>query len=215
MIAPIHGRISSRAASVAGWVKWAALLSEFVAECGSIMERCPGGKKRFPSHVTVIVIDNLNGSGADYEVNEAKLSEEKKTSMTKFRNNVQAQAAIDELVELIDCFKSAVYCQTAPAKHWGMPAEVDKIADDVRRRARENNIAMLDATQFWRSIRGFMEPDSLEVKPGENAGEAQSDKMSFTGTATRRGRRRRFRFIGTDISSASCATWIRASSTSP
>ena len=95
--------------SGAGWIKWAASLSEFVAEYGSIMERCPDGKKRFPSHVTVIVIDNLNGSGADYEVNGAKPSKEKRTSMTKFQNNVEAQAAIDELMELIDCFESAVY----------------------------------------------------------------------------------------------------------
>ena len=56
-----------------------------------------------------------------------------------------------------------------------MPAEVDKIANDVRRRAREKNIATLDAMQFWRSIKGFLGPDFLEVKPGENAGEAQSD----------------------------------------
>ena len=161
--------------SGAGWVKWAASLSELVTENGSIMERCPDGKKRFPSHVTVIVVDNLNGSGADYEVNEAKKSEEKRTSMTKSRNNVEAQAAIDELMEFIDCFKLAVYCQTAPAKHWGMSAEVDKIADDICRRAREKNIATLDAIQFWRSIKGFMGPDSLEVKLGENAGEAKSD----------------------------------------
>ena len=161
--------------SGAGWVKWAASLSEFVAEYGRIMERCPDGKKRFPSHVTVVLIDNLNGPGADYEVNEARKSEEKRTSMTKFRNNVEAQAAIDKVMEPIDCLKSAVYCQTAPAKHWGMSAEVDKIADDIRRRTREKNIATLDATQVWRSIKGFIGPDSLVAKPGENASEAESD----------------------------------------
>ena len=160
----------------AGWVKWAASLNTFVAEYGGIMERCPDGKKRFPSHVTVIVIDNLNGSGADNAVNEEKKSEEKRTSMRKFLNNVETQAAITELMELIDCFKSAVYCQIAPAKHWGMTAEVDKIADYVRQKARAKNIATLDATQSWLSIKGFMGPGSLDSKPGENAGKAEGDK---------------------------------------
>ena len=96
--------------SGAGWIKWAAPLSKFVAEYGSIMEMCPDGKKRFPFHVTVVVIDNLNGSGANCESEEAMLTEEKRTSMTKFQNDVVAQAAIDEMLELIDCFKSAVCC---------------------------------------------------------------------------------------------------------
>ena len=115
------------------------------------MEVCPDGKKRFPSHVTVIVIDNLNGTGANYESEEAKLSDEKKTSMTKIMSDVVVQSAIEEMLDLIDCFycfKSAIYCQTAPAKHWGMPAGVDDIANNIRQRARAKNIATLDITQF-------------------------------------------------------------------
>ena len=139
------------------------------------MEVCPDWKKRFPFHVTVIVIDNLKGTGANYESEEAKLSGEKRTSMTKFMSDVVAQAAIEEMLDLFDCFKSAVYCQTAPAKHWGMPAAVDDIANNIRQRARGKKIATLDTTQLWRSIKDFMESldTNKAVKPGENAGEFQ------------------------------------------
>ena len=101
----------------ADWARWAASLNQFVTEYGEIMETCPDGKRRFPSHVSVIVTDNLNGSGIDYAENEEKRDEDKRTSMTKFLNNVVQQAAITELMDLIDCFRSAVYCQTAPARH--------------------------------------------------------------------------------------------------
>ena len=124
----------------------------------------------------MIAIDNLNGTGANYESEEAKLRDEKKTSMTKFMSDVVAQAAIEEMLDLFDCFKSAVYCQTAPAKHWGMPAAVDDIANNIRQRARAKKIAMLDTTQFWRSIKDFMGPGPLDTKAvelGGNAGEAQ------------------------------------------
>ena len=199
--------------SGAGWAKWAALFRKFVAEDGGIIETCPDGKKRFPSHVTVIVIDNLNGSGADYAANEENMSEEKRTSMTKFLKNVEMQAATTELMELVDCFKSAVYCQTAPAKHWGMTPEVDKIADYVREKAREKNIATLDATQFWPSF-----PSS---HPWGRAPWIRSRAktlvrlMMFTGTTMRLDRQRRFPFTGTGISSGLCAIWKHASSTSP
>ena len=162
--------------SGAGWANWAASLSVFIGKCGSIMEVCPDGKKRFPSHVTMVVIDNLNGTGANYESEEANLSDEKKTPMTKFMSDVVAQAAIEEMLDFIGYFKSAIYCQMAPAKHWGMPAAVDDIANNIRQRARAKKIATLDATHFWRSIKDFMGSESLDtkvVKPGENAGEAQ------------------------------------------
>ena len=69
------------------------------------MEKCSDGKRRFPFHVSVVVIDNLNGSGADYAVNEEKKSEEKRTSITNFMNNVVQQAAITEPMDLIGCFR--------------------------------------------------------------------------------------------------------------
>ena len=152
------------------WARWAAFLNQFFIEHGKIMETCPDGRKRFPSHVSVIVVDNLNGSGADYAENEEKKDEDKRTSMTKFLNNVVQQAAITELMDLIDCFRSTVYCQTVPARHSGMPEEVDQIADHVQEKARKLNIATLDATQFWSSIKPFMGPASLAVKCSDNAG---------------------------------------------
>ena len=136
----------------ADWARWAGFLTQFVTRHGDLMEKCPDGKKRFPSHVSVIAIDNLNGSGADYSENENKRDEERRTTLTKFENDVVKQSAIAELMDLLDSFRSAVYCQTAPARHWGMPEVVDQIADHVREKARKSNISTLDATQFWSSI---------------------------------------------------------------
>ena len=94
--------------------------------------------------------------------------------MNKFMSDVVSQAAINEMLDHIDSFKSAIYCQTAPAKHWGMPEAIDEIASNIRQRARDKNIATLDATQFWTSIKDFMGPASLDaktMKQGENAGD--------------------------------------------
>ena len=125
------------------------------------MEKCPDGKNPFPSHVSVIVIDNLNGSGAGYASEEANKDVEQRTTLNKFLNDVEKQPAIVQLIVLLDQFRSAAYCQTAPARHWGMPEVVDKIADHVRTLARESKIATLDATQFWSSIKPFMYPAQL------------------------------------------------------
>ena len=160
----------------ADWARWAASLNKFVTEYGKIIETCPDGKRRFPFHLSVIVIDNLNGSGADCAENEERRDEDKRTSMTKFLYNVVQQAAITELMDFIDCFRSAVYCQTVPARHWGMTEEVDQIADYVREKARKSNIATLDATQFWTSIKPFMGPASLKVKFSDNAGVTEGDE---------------------------------------
>ena len=86
------------------------------------------------------------------------------------------------MLDFIGCLKSAIYCQMAPAKHWGLPAAVDEIANNIRQRARDMNIATLDATPFWRSIKEVMGPGSLDTKavePGENAGEAQVGNNAF------------------------------------
>ena len=100
------------------------------------MEKCSDGRKRFTSHVSVIVIDNLNGSGADYAWSEEKKKDnDKQTTLDKFLNDVEKQSAIAELMALLDQCRSAVNCQTAPARHWGMPEVVDQIADHVRKLA--------------------------------------------------------------------------------
>ena len=88
--------------------------------------------------------------------------------------DVVKQAAVDELIEHLDSFKSALYCQTAPAKHWGMPEAVNEIAANIRQRMRKQKIATLDATQFWVSIKAFMGKEQLSnpnAADGDNAGE--------------------------------------------
>ena len=67
---------------------------------------------------------------------------------------------------LFDQFRSAIYCQTAPAEHWGMPKVVDGIAKDIRDQARATNIATLDASQFWTSIKAFTGPEQLPPVSG-------------------------------------------------
>ena len=67
----------------------------------------------------------------------------------KFIGDVEERAAITLLMELLDQFRSAVYCQTASARHWGMPAVVNDIADYIGMMARDKTIATLSAAQFW------------------------------------------------------------------
>lgn len=160
--------------SGAKWTTWTTTLSAFIAEHGRIMEKCSDGKSRFPCHISVIVLDNLNGTNADYESKESLRSEDQRTTFDGFKADVVKQAAVDELIENLDSFKAALYCQIAPAKHWGMPEAVDSIAGHIRQRMRTKNIATLDATQFWASIKPFLGKEQLS-KPnaagGDNTGE--------------------------------------------
>ena len=98
-----------------------------------------------------------------------------------------------------------------------MPKVVDNIAKDIRNQAKGMNIATLDATQFWTSIKPFMGPEQLSPIAGVRAktlvGQSLT-KTSLTGTIMRPVRRVDFPTTGTDTSSVSCATWKPASSTS-
>ena len=160
--------------SGADWRTWTTTLGSFIAEHGNIMEKCSDGKSRFPCYISVIVLDNLNGTNADYESKECLLPEDRRTTLDSFNANVVMQAAIDELIEHLDSFKAALYCQTAPAKHWGMPEAVDSIASNIREQMRKKSIATLDATQIWSSIKTFMGKDQLlnPAANGDNAGAA-------------------------------------------
>ena len=163
----------------ADWARWADFFQYFVTKHGGLMERCPDGKNRFPSHVSVIVLDNLNGTEVGYASQEASKDMEQRTTLDKFLNDVEKQSAIAQLMVLLDQFRSVVYCQTAPARHWGMPGVVDQIADHIRKLARESKIATLDATQFWSSIKPFMGPAQLppiDAKHSEGAVVAESDE---------------------------------------
>ena len=101
----------------ADWARWIDFLQHSITRHGGIMEKCPDGKNRFPSHVSVIVIDNLNGAGVGYASEKANKDMEQRTTLNKFLNDVEKQSAIVQLMAPLDQFRSAVYCQTAPARH--------------------------------------------------------------------------------------------------
>ena len=46
----------------ATWADWATYLEKFVEDYRHLMEICPDNVKRFPAHISVIVLDNLNGT---------------------------------------------------------------------------------------------------------------------------------------------------------
>ena len=109
--------------------------------------------------------DNKCQDGGD-QSEEEKKNEDQRTTLDKFRNDVEKQDAISHFIALLDQFRSAIYCQTAPAEHWGMPKVVDGIAKDIRDQARATNIATLDASQFWTSIKAFTGPEQLPPVSG-------------------------------------------------
>ena len=41
------------------------------------------------------------------------------------------QSELNELMSCLGNFKSAVYVRTAPASRWNLPAEVDKISEEI------------------------------------------------------------------------------------
>ena len=97
---------------------------------------CPDGVKRFPAHISVVVLDNLNGTNLGYASQEASKGEGQRATLHKFLNDVEKQAAISNLMMLLGQFRSAIYCQTAPAKHWDMLEVVNEIAEHIRKLAR-------------------------------------------------------------------------------
>ena len=160
----------------ADWSRWAGFFDTFITEYGCIMEMCPDGIKRFPSHVSVIVVDNLNGCGVDYESKYANQKEDKRMTLEKFVGDVVMYDTLKRFFELLGQCRSAVYCQTVSAGHWGMPAVVNDIADYVRIVARGYKIATLSAEQFWHSIKAYMGPEQLLPRDGETADESVPDE---------------------------------------
>ena len=144
---------------------------------GSIMELCPDNVKRFPAHISVIVLDNLNGSGLDYTVNENKKKAENRITLEGFKEDFAKQEAGNRFMGLLDQFRSALYCQTALANHWGMPEVTNQIADFVREKARKMNIATLSASQIWTSIKAFKGKDQMST-----AGEVKTESENACGS---------------------------------
>ena len=67
------------------------------------------------------MLDNLNGTGIDYAVNEDKKKAENRVTLKGFKEDFAKREVIDRFMGFLDQFRSALYCQTAPAEHWGMP----------------------------------------------------------------------------------------------
>ena len=166
------------------------------------------GKKCFPSHVSVVVLDNLNWTNVGYASQGASKDAGHRATLVRFLTDVEKQSAIAHLTMFLDQFRSAIYCQTAPARHWDMLEVVDDIAEHIRKLARESKIATLDATQFWSSIKPFMGPAARpKCRPStEHIAKAlvwqNLTKTSPTGITTSWETRRPFLTIGTGTSSA-------------
>ena len=129
----------------AAWADWATYLEKFVEDHGHLMELCPDNVKRFPAHISVIVLDNLNGTDINDKSHENKKKEEDRHTLKKFLDDCKKTDETDRLMGLLDQFRSALYCQTATAEHWDMPEVVDEIANHLRRKAREKKIATLSS----------------------------------------------------------------------
>ena len=125
---------------------------------------------RFPAHISVIVLDNLNGTNIDDNLQENKKKEENRLTLKRFLANYKMTDETNRLMELLDQFRSALYCQTAPAEHWDMPEVVNQIANHLRNKAREKKIATLSSGQFWASIQAFRGKDQLNTNVGAETG---------------------------------------------
>ena len=68
----------------AAWADWVAFLETFVEEHGHLKELCPDKVKRFPAHISVIVLDNLNGTGIDHKWHEDKKKAEDRPTLQRF-----------------------------------------------------------------------------------------------------------------------------------
>ena len=154
----------------AAWSDWVTYLEKFVTDYSHLMELCPDNVRRFPAHISVIVLDNLNGTNINDKSQENKKKEEDRHTLKKFLDDCKKTDETDRLMGLLDQFRSALYCQTATAEHWDMPGVVDQIANHLREKAREKKIATLSSGQFWASIQAFRGKDQLNTNVGAETG---------------------------------------------
>ena len=103
-----HNIMANYEVGGATWPTWSVFLEKFITECRERMELCPDGTKRFPAHISVIVLDNLNGTNLDYASQEEMKKEEQRTMFDKFKKDVEKQDAISHIMSLLDQFRSAV-----------------------------------------------------------------------------------------------------------
>ena len=67
-------------------------------------------------------------------------------------DNDLLQNGLDEHMSYLGSFMSAVYVRTAPAARWNLPAEVDKITDEIVDRATKYKVTGIRGEWFWNSI---------------------------------------------------------------
>ena len=68
----------------AAWSDWVTYLEKFVTDYSHLMELCPDNVMRFPAHISVIVLDNLNGTNLNDKSQEYKKKEEDRHTLKKF-----------------------------------------------------------------------------------------------------------------------------------
>ena len=124
-----------------------------------ILEMDPDGVDRCPPYFHVVCSDNLNTLDANAPGEETKRLNANKPSSRKpsttyegFMDNDLQHNELDELMSYLGKFKSAVYVRTAPAARWNLPAEVDKITDEIVDRATKYKVTGIRGEWFWNSI---------------------------------------------------------------
>ena len=122
----------------------------------------PDGVDRFPPCYHVACFDNLNTLDASTPGAEtARLTANKpssrkpRTTYEGFMANGLLQAELNELMSYLGKFTSAVYVRAAPAARWNLPAEVDKITDEIVNRAAKYKVPSIRGEWLWNSIVQF------------------------------------------------------------
>ena len=155
----------------AGWADWIEGMHTATNKAigDTILEFDPDGEERFPSWYHVVCFDNLNSLDANTPEEETKRLNAKKPSSRKprttfdgFMANSLLQSELDELMKCLWKFKSAVYVRTAPASRWNLPREVDRISDEIVKRATENKVTCIRGEWFWNSFVKFATPKSAQ-----------------------------------------------------
>ena len=128
----------------------------------NILEKDPDNVLRFPAYYDVICVDNLDTIDALTPEDETKRLTADKVSSRKpratlegFMENGLLQNELEQLMSYFGLFKPAIYVRTAPASRWNMPQEVDKIADEIVKRATKHKVISIKGEWFWNSIVHF------------------------------------------------------------
>ena len=147
-----------------GWAHWIENMKKVIdqAKEEKILEKDPDSVLRLPAYYHVIRLGNLNTINAlTPEGEQRRLTCNKVanrrplTTFEGFMENGLLQHELDELMSYLGRFKSAIYVRTAPASRWNMPPEVDRITDEIVKRATEHKVISVKGEWFWNSFVHF------------------------------------------------------------